>query len=64
MPRFNNIIKEIPMDKIKVIIDKAGIIIENSKESKSYVFDMDIVNKFINTSVNYILSNLHDINII
>ncbi len=64
VPRFNNIIKEIPMDKIKVIIDKAGIIIENSKESKSYVFDMDIVNKFINTSVNYILSNLHDINII
>lgn len=61
LPTFNNIIKEIPMDKIQIIIDQAGIIIENTKESKSYVFDMDVVNKFIKTSVYYILSNLKDI---
>lgn len=63
-PEFNNIIKEIPMDKIQIIIDQAGIIIENSKESKSYVFDMDVVNKFIKTSVDYILSNLKDIKLL
>lgn len=63
-PKFNNIIKEIPMDKINVIIDQAGIIIENTKENKSYIFDMKIVNKFINTSVEFILSNLKDIGII
>ena len=64
LPKFNNIIKEIPMDKIQIIIDQAGIIIENTKESKSYVFDIDIVNKFIKTSVDYILSNLKDIEVI
>ena len=42
------------MDKIQIIIDQAGIIIENTKESKSYIFDMDVVNKFIKTSVDYI----------
>lgn len=62
--KFNNIIKEIPMDKIQIIIDQAGIIIENTKESKSYVFDMYVVNKFIKTSVDYILSNLKDIRVI
>lgn len=61
LPKLNNIIKEIPMDKIQIIIDQAGIIIENTKESKSYVFDMDVVKRFIKTSVDYILSNLKDI---
>ena len=64
LPTFNNIIKEIPMNKIQIIIDQAGIIIENTKESKSCVFDMDVVNKFIKTSVDYILSNLKDIRVI
>ena len=64
LPKFNDIIKEIPMDKIQIIIDQAGIIIENTKESKSLVFDMEVVNKFIKTSVDYILSNLKDIRVI
>ncbi len=64
IPKFKNIIKEIPMDKIKVIVDQAGIIIENSKENKPYLFDMKIINKFINTSTEYILSNLKDIGVI
>jgi hypothetical protein len=63
LPQFEDIIKEIPMDKLQLIIDKAGIIIENSKENKAYVFDMNIINKFINTSVEYILSNLKEIGI-
>ncbi len=63
VPKFHNIIKEIPMDKIDIIINQAGIIIENTKESKSYVFDMEVINKFISTSVKYILSNLKDIKV-
>ena len=52
------------MDKIDIIVNKTGIIIENSKESKPYVFDTKIINKFILASVKYILSNLRDINYI
>lgn len=64
IPTFNNVIKEIPMDKIKIIVDQASIIIENTKETKPYVFDMNLVNKFIKTSTDYILSNLKDIGVI
>lgn len=64
VPMFNNIIKEIPMNKIDIIINQAGIIIENTKESKAYVFDMEVINKFIKTSTDYILSNLKDIGVI
>lgn len=63
VPKFESIIKEIPMDKIDIIIDQAGIIIENTKENKAYVFDMEVINKFIHTSVEYILSNLKDIKV-
>lgn len=64
IPNFSDIIKEIPMDKIDIIVNQAGIIIKNSRESKAYVFDMNIVNKFINVSVECILSNLKDIGVI
>ena len=60
LPIFDDIIKEIPMDKIQLIVDKAGIIVENSKSKKEYVFDMDKVNKFITLSVEYILSDLKE----
>lgn len=63
IPIFNNIIKEIPMNSIDVIINQASIIIENTKETKPYIFDMNLVNKFIKTSVDYILSNLKEIGV-
>lgn len=63
IPKLKDIIKEIPMNKIYVIIDQAGIILENTKENKSYIFDMNLVNKFIKTSVDYILSNLKEIGV-
>lgn len=59
-PSFDEVITEIPMNKINLIIDKAGIIIENTKESKAYVFDMKVIKKFIDTSVKYIFSDLKD----
>lgn len=64
IPKFDNIIDEIPMDKLNVIIDKAGVIIENAKESKSYFFDIKEVKKFIDFSVNGILDNLKELGVV
>ncbi len=54
-------IKEIPMDKINLIVEKMGIIIENSKKEKNYVFDIDSVVDFITSSTeeiyNYLIEN-------
>lgn len=60
-PKFKNIIKEIPMDKIQTIIDKAGIIIKNATPTKSYIFDIEIINKFIDFSVSNILANIDNL---
>ena len=54
--KFNYIIEEIPMNNIKLVVDKMGIIIENSKESKNYMFDLKSIEKFIDISVDLILS--------
>ncbi len=64
VPLLDNIIEEIPMDRINVIIDYAGILIKNSKESKAYVFDIDIISRLIKTSTSFILSNLKDLCVI
>lgn len=63
IPEFENIIQEIPMEKINLIVDKAGEIIENTKEHKEFVFNLDNINKFIETSVEIILGNLKELNI-
>lgn len=64
VPCFDNVIEEIPMNNLKVIVDKAGIIIENSKISKTYMIDVKKVNEFIKYSVEEILNNLHKMNIV
>lgn len=64
IPEFKNIIKEIPMDKLNIIVDKAGIIIENTKVSKSYFFNIDEVKKFIKFSVSGIIDNLKELGVI
>ena len=63
LPAVENIIKEIPMDKINLIVNKTSIIVENSKKEKEYIFDMKIVNKFIDLAIEYILSDLKNKNI-
>ena len=45
------------------IIDKAGIIIENSKQSKPYIFNINHIDKFINLSTNIILDELTNLRI-
>lgn len=63
IPKLDNIIKEIPMDKIELIVNKAGIIIENTKETKSYLFDITEIRKFISFSSKLILENLKELGI-
>ena len=60
-PEFEDIIKEIPMDKISLIIDKASIIIENSKVRKDLVFDIEDIKKFIETSTDLILGKIEEL---
>ena len=56
-----SIIKEIPMDKINLIVEKMGVIIENSKKEKNYIFDIDSVVDFITDATeeiyNYLIEN-------
>lgn len=61
IPTFDNIIEEISMDKINLIVEKVGIIIENSKEKKNYIFNDKSIVSFINFAVNFLLDNLKQI---
>ena len=58
IPKLENIIEEIPMDKIDLIVNKAGEIIENAKERKEFVFNMDNIYNFISLSVELISSEI------
>ena len=58
IPDIENIIDEIPMANLNLLMDKAGLIIANSKKSKDMVFDISDVCKFIETSVKLILSKV------
>lgn len=55
----NTTIDEIPIDKLDLLIDKMGIIIENSKEEKPYSFDLYLVLDFIDKTCQEILENLN-----
>ena len=61
IPKLKNIIKEIPMNQLQLIVDKTNAIIKKANETKSYVFDAERIYKFINTSVEAIITNLKDI---
>ena len=51
----NTTIKEIPIDKLDILINKMGIIVENSKEKKAYSFDLYTIKNFIEESLDKIL---------
>lgn len=55
----NTNIEEIPVDKLNILIDKMGIIIENSKEEKPYTFDIFLVLQFIDEASQEILNILN-----
>jgi len=58
LPKIDNIIREIPMDKLDVLQNKMSEIIENSKETKLYVFDLDNIKQFISVSTERIINNI------
>ena len=51
-------ITEIPMDKLPLIVDKMGIIIQESKEEKTFIFDTYDIVKFIDETVKYIVRDV------
>lgn len=64
IPEIENIITEIPMNKLFLIVDKAGEIIENTKVHKDMVFNMKNVHKFIETTIDLIMDNLKELNVL
>ena len=58
LPKFENIIEEIPMDRLDLIVNKTGVIIENTKVRKDLLFNIDNINKFINTTLPLIKADL------
>lgn len=53
-----------PIDKIKLLIDKMGSIILKSKSKPTYVLDLEEITKFIDTSVDIIIKDIQELNII
>lgn len=49
---------EIPLDKLQIIVDQMGVIIENSKKEKTYSFNIDNVKQFINTCTDLISNDI------
>ncbi len=64
IPKMNNIITEIPMDKLNVLLNKTEKIIENSKSHKNMVFNMEHIRQFIKTTIDLLDGNLNEIGII
>ena len=49
------------MDKLNIIVDQMAVIIENSKEHKDFVFNIENVKTFIDFSVQLILSKIKEV---
>lgn len=56
IPKTN--IKEIPVKQLDMLINKMGIIIENSTESQNYIIDKYTVNHFIETTAEKMIKEL------
>ena len=54
----NSKITEIPMDKLPIIVEKMGMIIKESKEEKTFIFDTYDIVKFIDETVKYIIRDI------
>lgn len=63
-PIIKSEIKEIPIDKLQIIIDKMGIIVENSKERKNIIFNPESIYRFIDKTADDFIFNLKEMGII
>lgn len=53
-------INEVPIEKLNILIDKMGVIIENSTNEKNYIFDIYLIKEFIETTKERILKEIKD----
>ncbi len=53
-----SIITEIPVDKLDILIEKMGLIIEESKQEKTFMFDTTDIEIFITNTVRYIIKDI------
>lgn len=51
-------ITEIPVDKLNILVEQMGIIIQDSKEEKTFVFNTSDIEIFITNTVKYIIKDL------
>lgn len=51
-------IKEIPLDKLPILIEKMGLIIAESQNEKTFMFNSDEIVAFIDETVKYIIKDL------
>ena len=56
VPKTN--ITEIPVNKLDILINKMGILIENSKKEKTYTLDMFQINDYIDRVAKEIIEEL------
>ncbi len=56
----NTTINEIPLKKLDILIEKMGLIIENSTSEKNYIFDIFLIKEFIETCKERILKEIKD----
>ena len=63
LPEMKKIIEEIPMDKLQVIVDKAGNIIMNSTNGKNYTFDIKNIKQFISFTKDLIINKCRELGI-
>lgn len=61
IPELENIIEEIPMDKINIIVNQVANIIEKSREYKEFIFNIENIKSFIKLSTELILSKIKEI---
>lgn len=63
-PTIISSIDEIPLDKLWIIIDQMGIIIENSKNRPTLIFDSNSIVEFIDQTANNFINNLKELGVI
>ncbi len=56
VPKTN--ITEVPVDKLDILVNKMGILIENSKKEKTYTLDMYLINDYIDRVSKEIIEEL------
>jgi len=54
---------EIPVEKLPILVDYTGVIIENTKVNKDYVFNLEQIKSFIKTSADLITAFINELDI-